>query len=274
MKAIRQLTTDFKSCRLESSDQGNSMDNRISTLQYFSDLQRTAQSSEDVKAICDEFSQAVDLEYYLFGICRLTSLSSPEISTITNYPDDWMKTYFEEGFQRHDPVVRYCFDNIAPISWSQLLTMDQYITPEAEKIFEKASEIGLKHGLSIPVRSHTGDVAIFSLATKADANVNERFEKITAITQMFATELFNTISRININQKVEETQKENLTPREVECLFWACEGKTTWEISKIIEVSERTVIFHLTSATKKLGAVNRQHAVAKAMATGLIKPML
>lgn len=250
------------------------MDNRISTLQHFSDLQQQATTSSDVKAICDEFSQQAGFEYYLFGICRLTSLSSPEISTITNYPDDWMATYFEEGFQRHDPVVRYCFENVAPIRWEQLLTMDQYITPEAEKVLAKAGEMGLKHGVSIPVRSHTGDVAVFSLSTKVDEDINGRFEKVLATAQMFATELFNTVSRININQKVEETQKEKLTPRELECLFWACEGKTTWEISKIIEISERTVIFHLTSATKKLGAVNRQHAVAKAMSTGLIKPML
>jgi LuxR family transcriptional activator of bioluminescence operon len=53
-------------------------------------------------------------------------------------------------------------------------------------------------------------------------------------------------------------------------MFWACEGKTTWEISRIVEISERTVIYHLHNSAQKLGASNRQHAVAIAIGKGLI----
>ena len=62
-----------------------------------------------------------------------------------------------------------------------------------------------------------------------------------------------------------------LTPREREILKWAAEGKTSWEISVILDLSERTVKFHLIEASRKLNAVNRTAAVAKALAWGLIK---
>lgn len=241
-------------------------------LQYFSEHQRHMSTLDEVKILCDKFSEMVGFEYYLFGICRPTSLSAPEISSITNYPDAWIKTYFESSFQSNDPVVRYCFENVTPIRWDQLLELDDYLTPGAEQILAQAAEVGLAHGISIPLRSHNGDFAIFSLASASGQDIDARFEKVLPIAHAFCIELFGTVMRINMNSAPKK--KDNLTPREVECLFWACEGKTTWEISKIIDVTERTVIFHLTSATKKLGAVNRQHAVAKAMASGLIKPRI
>lgn len=246
------------------------MSNASLNLQQFSERHRQASSMEEVKSLCDSFSELVGFEHYLFGICRPTSLSAPEISTITNYPESWTKLYFESSFQSQDPVVRYCFENVTPIRWDHLLQLDDYLTPAAEQILAQAAQAGLAHGLSIPLRSHNGDFAIFSLATASGEDIDARYEKVLPLAHAFSIELFGTVMRININNKSKE--KDNLTPREVECLFWACEGKTTWEISKIIDVTERTVIFHLTSATKKLGAVNRQHAVAKAMSSGLIKP--
>ena len=62
----------------------------------------------------------------------------------------------------------------------------------------------------------------------------------------------------------------NLTPREGEILNWIMQGKSTWDISTIINISERTVKFHIDNAIKKLGAVNRAHAVAIALRNELL----
>lgn len=65
-----------------------------------------------------------------------------------------------------------------------------------------------------------------------------------------------------------------LTEREKECLLWTAEGKTSWEMSKILNISERTVIFHLKNCSDKLATCNRQQAVARAVSQGLISPRL
>ncbi|RCN56184.1 helix-turn-helix domain-containing protein [Acidiferrobacter thiooxydans] len=51
-------------------------------------------------------------------------------------------------------------------------------------------------------------------------------------------------------------------------------GKTSWEIAKLLGITERTTIFHLNNTTKKLGAINWQHAVAKALMLNIVKPRL
>ncbi|OUS11686.1 hypothetical protein A9Q89_08115 [Gammaproteobacteria bacterium 53_120_T64] len=63
-----------------------------------------------------------------------------------------------------------------------------------------------------------------------------------------------------------------LTKRQQEVLFWIKEGKTAWDISQLLVVSERTVNFHLDNIFKKLEAVNRPHAVARAISYGLLAP--
>lgn len=61
-----------------------------------------------------------------------------------------------------------------------------------------------------------------------------------------------------------------LTAREVEVLRWTARGKGCWETAAILHITERTVKFHLQNVYRKLNAVNRAQAVAKAAGSGLI----
>lgn len=61
-----------------------------------------------------------------------------------------------------------------------------------------------------------------------------------------------------------------LSARERDCLALAAEGKTNWEISVILGISEATVRFHIDNARRKLGAVNRAQAVARLVNQRLI----
>jgi DNA-binding response OmpR family regulator/DNA-binding CsgD family transcriptional regulator len=65
-------------------------------------------------------------------------------------------------------------------------------------------------------------------------------------------------------QKTAEYLKQNLpiTKRESEVLYWVSYGKTSWEISQILDMSPRTVNKHLEQIYKKLGVDNRTSAAA------------
>jgi DNA-binding CsgD family transcriptional regulator len=62
---------------------------------------------------------------------------------------------------------------------------------------------------------------------------------------------------------------KGLSPRELMVLEWMKQGKTNWEISRIIGVSERTVRFHVESIFAKLDVGSRTQAVACAIEQGL-----
>jgi LuxR family transcriptional regulator, quorum-sensing system regulator BjaR1 len=62
----------------------------------------------------------------------------------------------------------------------------------------------------------------------------------------------------------------DLSRRELQVIQIAAAGKTNWEISRILGVSEETVKATISRAAKKLNASNRAHAVATAIAHSLI----
>ena len=58
--------------------------------------------------------------------------------------------------------------------------------------------------------------------------------------------------------------KKALSERQREILHWLHEGKTNWEIAKILSLSELNVKYHIDQIFQKLEVRSRAHAVAKA----------
>lgn len=67
-------------------------------------------------------------------------------------------------------------------------------------------------------------------------------------------------------------ERVNLSDREIETLTWVARGKTSDEIAQILNLSKRTVDFHLDNARNKLGVSTRIQAVIKAADGQLIEP--
>lgn len=63
----------------------------------------------------------------------------------------------------------------------------------------------------------------------------------------------------------------NLSKREKECLAWSAQGKTSYEISIILKLSEHTINNYISNACRRLDAANKSHAVAKAIQLGIIE---
>lgn len=62
----------------------------------------------------------------------------------------------------------------------------------------------------------------------------------------------------------------DLTEREIECLAWISEGKTSDEISTIIGISRNTVNNYITSIMRKTATKTRSEAIALAVRKSLI----
>jgi len=67
------------------------------------------------------------------------------------------------------------------------------------------------------------------------------------------------------------SQLPKISQRERECLHLAADGHTSEEIAAKLGLSVHTANQYLGNTTEKLNAVNRMHAVAKALRAGLIE---
>jgi DNA-binding CsgD family transcriptional regulator len=69
-------------------------------------------------------------------------------------------------------------------------------------------------------------------------------------------------------QRASDIKSTVISKRELECISWASDGKTSWEISQILNITESTVNFHLANCISKTDSANRQQAIAKCLLQG------
>lgn len=80
--------------------------------------------------------------------------------------------------------------------------------------------------------------------------------------------LFDAVARMRPG---ESAKFPSISKRELECLKLTANGYTSDEIARLLKLSVHTANQYLTNTTQKLDAVNRMHAVAKALRMGLIE---
>ena len=80
--------------------------------------------------------------------------------------------------------------------------------------------------------------------------------------------LFDAVARMRPG---ESAKFPSISKRELECLKLTANGYTSDEIARLLKLSVHTANQYLTNTTQKLNAVNRMHAVAKALRMGLIE---
>jgi len=93
-------------------------------------------------------------------------------------------------------------------------------------------------------------------------------EKFDAMAGYLHAHLMSTYVRI---MSVRDESYEKLSERELSVMTWLKHGKTSWEVAKILNITENTVNFHIKNIKRKLNATNRQHAVAIAIAKGILE---
>jgi DNA-binding CsgD family transcriptional regulator len=123
-------------------------------------------------------------------------------------------------------------------------------------------------GLVIPLSERAGETAVFKASAQMTlAEWRTQEAAVIRECRILANYFHSHVLRINGH----DAERELLvSARELDCLKWTAAGKTAWEASVILGISERTVRFHLNAAREKLKCSNTTQAVAKAIVNQLI----
>ncbi len=148
------------------------------------------------------------------------------------------------------------------MDWADIDRNDRTV----RRFFNEAQDfkIGV-NGLSIPIRGRHHEFALFSVT--ADMREAEwRIQKPRLMRDlMLMSYHFHDWTLKTAGVDGAENLLDRLSTREKDCLRWRALGKSDWEISQVLTISERTVKFHLENARGKLRAANTTHAVTKAL---------
>ncbi len=224
----------------------------------------TCRTESDLVNITVKIKELVCADH---GVCGLGEVASGELSRIIkivnlDYPVEWLNLYAAEALFKKDPIIRYNFSSFRTHFW--LEAMEKYKEEPYVDFMNKAGEFGLRHGVAGGVCSETHPTgSIFSFS-----NARNKFKEYhKEVLDILTPHLHQAMVRICGEKSAAVTE---LSQREKEVLKWMKEGKTNWEISMILNISERTVKFHVQNIEKKLNAVNKTHAIAIAMEIGVV----
>jgi LuxR family quorum sensing-dependent transcriptional regulator len=179
------------------------------------------------------------------------------------FPAPWLDRYSSKGYVFRDPIIQHLSHERAPFTWHE----GYKSCPQRRNvrlIQGEAAEFGLRDGYVVPILTIDGEIASLSFGGPVTLPVSA---DLSVLNFAASYALGRHLHRIATRQRV----SSNLTPREWDCLLWAGEGKTNWEISAILGISRSTVTKHIMAAREKLGAVSKAHAIATAIRTKLLR---
>ncbi len=208
-----------------------------------------------------------DLVYADHGICGIGTISGGRLSSVKkifnlDYPGQWMKLYASKELYKVDPIIRHKIKTTGSYFWKE--ATENITGKEDISFMSTAGDFGLRYGLATGFKGPTSDMAsIFSFSGPSDCFLDHHKK----ILDTLVPHVHIALERVCA---IERKKAMDLSGREQEVLAWVKEGKTNWEISMILSISERTVKFHVQNIEHKLNAVNKAHAIALAMEHGLV----
>ncbi len=234
---------------------------------------RRARSLDEVDQQCTEFCTLTGFDFYSYCVTIPTILTRPDMIEISSYPKKWQTLYHSKGLVKIDPTLIYAETHHTPTTWSEIVH-SCHNEKNACKYIRNAKKHGLKSGITFPLRGNVGNIAVLNLASKKTSPLPQTLiDTALVFGTLFANHVHDAVLRI-FDEDLLPIKKKRLSHRERECLLWVAEGKTTWEIAKILKIANRTVSYHLENIISKLEVKNRQQAVAHGLMMSYISHRL
>lgn len=202
-----------------------------------------------------------------FGLTSVAAVTLPRSGTdvtksvlFNSRPSQWTEEYIGEALYAADPLIGAAAHATTPFAWSDVTT-GRRLQPRERIVMSHAAGFGMRDGYVIPVFEAGGRTSILSLAgCKPDLSpVNRNALTLSAI--YFHNRLCGFTRR-------RSGPDVHLTPREIEVLNWVAAGKSDWQIGQILQISAKTVNYHVENLKRKYGVASRTQAIVSALRDG------
>ncbi len=226
-----------------------------------------AKTKDEFEAEVVRFARRLGFEMVTAMVVVDSACGDSEFINVGYAPPTYREIHEEIGGGRRDPVMQHCKAKSIPIVWNQ----STYLGAGEGERWEHQAQFGYRCGISMAMHLPKG--LHFSFGVDRPDPLPDcptEVSRMAADLQLFAAHAQEAAMRILLPATIEEGELPALTTRELECLRWTMEGKTAWEVGRILGIAEQTTVRHLCSATRKLGCVNKHQAVLKALRSKII----
>ena len=223
--------------------------------------------------------RTLGFDSFMYGVSAMAR--QPERDTplyfFATLPREWSLIYEREAYIEIDPRITLAVRQSAPVPWDRRIALAA-TSPgrraRVERFLDDAARFGIRSGLAWVMRTPRHDgvlIALNSGEREFDAERQRRCDANMGEILTFGTYFHEFFMRNFVDVGIPSRLRgAALTDREIEILGLVARGLTADDIATKLDIVERTVRFHVDSARTKIGALNREEAIALVAKAGLL----
>ncbi|WP_417434207.1 helix-turn-helix transcriptional regulator [Hoeflea sp.] len=215
--------------------------------------------------LLDDLLQVVGdfgIEHMIYTGLPVGNNSIDPLVKTNRFPQEWWNRYVELDYAKKDAVCQQVYSTMSPFVWHDV--QPGFTSRDgAARIAGEAAEHGLVDGYIVPVFSRDEWLSAISFAAPKRLILSQKERGALNLMAIY------TSSAIERRQQ-KRPARGKLSTREREVLLWTSAGKSCWDVSVILGISEKTVRYHTAQIRTKLNATNTTHAVVRALQQGEI----
>jgi LuxR family transcriptional regulator, quorum-sensing system regulator CciR len=248
---------------------------QLADIQAFIDTSRQAESPDALHSLMqditremgfDHFAMAHHVDLKPFGTLAGQLLTN-EFFAISNYPQAWMDQFVSDEIVSFDPVLLASQRTNVGFGWHQLGELIQ-VTQAHREVLERAKWLGVGDGFTVPANV-PGEFS--GSCNFAVSPLHEAPRSAYPMAQLVGSFAFQSARKLVVRMRASPgSDTVQLTDRQLECIVLVARGKTDWEISKILGISEETVKQHIADARQRYDVPKRVQVVLRALFDGLV----
>lgn len=234
-------------------------------------LVRSSQCGDDLVPVVNRIVNELGFDSFLCGFSMMPKPNrDSQLYVFTTLSREWTRIYDERSYVEIDPRIELVYDRSTMLLWSgedfrgRSVRLDEFV--------REASRFGVNSGACFSLHdvAHNGVLIAFNSTKQrldrrtVQANVGNLYAFGNYFHQLF---MHSIIER----QLPSRLRGATLTEREIAVLKQVAHGLTAEDIGFKLGITPRTVRYHLDAARTKMGAANREEAIALAVKGGLFE---
>jgi DNA-binding CsgD family transcriptional regulator len=240
---------------------------RTGLAQRIFDTLQAAASVQTLQDLTDVFRPTLaDIGFTHFCVTDVSGLTAGVALTpvFGQLDPAWYDVYTREGLAHIDPRLHHVLGSTEPAFLSELCAARDL--PSDRQFLASLRAHGHADSFVWPAHLPGGRLrAVLMLSGRSEAPAEARIAA-----GVLAPSFYTAGARLLRQLRATNGPSIDLRPRQVECLHWARQGKSSADIGAILGISARTVDEHVAHACDALGVRTRIQAVTRAVLLGLL----
>lgn len=181
----------------------------------------------------------------------------------------WHKHYISESYENIDSTLDTVYRQALPVFWDLKQQLKDATSAREKKMRLDSIKFGAEKGLSIPIHGPQEDFANFLLVQMQKQTCLENWTELQYEFFTAGYYYYFYLQRMLLLTRP-MAEKSQLSKREIQILLLIAKEYSTEQIADALNITARTINYHIQRLNKKFGTQNRYQTIIKALKKGVI----